>query len=194
VSVIQTAGGSGPVGSTDGPQAFTPGLTVREAQPTFRGCAPLYGSIEIRMRGVIGARSMVAFWLSGLEDAPECSGEICVAEIFGDEVRDGFAEVGLGIKAFADPALHQEFATERVTLDIATFHTYGVDWRPGSVRFTIDGRQVRRVDQSPDYPLQLELGVFDFPDRPARAGDPEVPALVVSHVRVRPLTTGQRDG
>lgn len=186
VSVIQTAGGSGAVGSTEGAQAFKPGLTVREAQPVFRGCAPLFGQIEVRMRGVIGARSMVAFWLSGLEDVPGHSGEICVAEIFGDAVGGGFAEVGTGIKAFGDPALREAFATERVELDVADDHTYSVDWRSGSVRFLIDGREVRRVEQAPDYPLQLELGVFDFPDRPARAGDPETPELVVSRVRVRP--------
>jgi hypothetical protein len=72
LSAIQTAGGCGPVGSTEGPQAFKPGLTVREQQPAFRGrgATPHRGWIEIRMRGVIGARSMFAFWLSGLEETP----------------------------------------------------------------------------------------------------------------------------
>src|SRR5215207_9302852 len=79
VSAIQTAGGSGPVGSTRGQQAFKPDLVVREEQPHFRGYTPCYGTIEIEMRGVIGPRSMFAFWLSGLEDEPHQSGEICVA-------------------------------------------------------------------------------------------------------------------
>jgi hypothetical protein len=187
VSAIQTAGGSGPVGSTDGPQPFKPGLTVREAQPLFRGFTPRYGVIEIRMRGVIGARSMVAFWLSGLEDEPNQSGEICVAEIFGDAVRDGFAEVGIGIKAFDDATLRQEFATERVELDVGAWHTYGIDWRPGAIDFAIDGRVVRHLDQAPDDPLQLELGVFDFPAKATDDGHDAVPELVVSHIRARPL-------
>lgn len=186
-SAIQTAGGSGPVGSTDGAQPFKPGLSVREAQPLFRGCAPLYGRIEIRMRGVITARSMVGFWLSGLEDEPDQAGEICIVEIFGDAVRGGFAEVGMGIKAIGDPGLRQEFAAERVELDVADFHTYGIDWRPGSVDFAIDGRVVRHVDQAPDYPLQLELGVFDFPAKAVEGDADAVPELIVSHIRCRPL-------
>lgn len=187
VSAIQSAGGSGPVGSTDGPQPFAPGLTVREEQPQFRGCTPTYGTIEITMRGVIGPRSMVAFWLSGLDDGPGRSGEICVAEIFGDAVAGGFAEVGMGIKAFRDPGLREAFATERLELDVTAFHTYGVDWRPGSVAFRVDGREVRRLDQAPDYPLQLELGVFAFPARGGGPAEPAVPELIVSRVRVVPL-------
>jgi hypothetical protein len=194
VSAIQSASWSGPVGSTIGPQPFLPGLTVREQQPAFRGYTPLYGDVEIAMRGVIGARSMVAFWLSGLDDAPGRSGEICVAEIFGDAIRDGIAQIGMGIKAFRDPFLREAFATEPVALDVAAFHTYGVSWRRGSVAFTVDDREVRRLDQAPDYPLQLEIGVFDFPDRPARPGDPAVPELVIAHVRGRPARGVARSG
>ncbi|MEA2518538.1 MAG: hypothetical protein QOF49_618 [Chloroflexota bacterium] len=190
VSAIQTAGGSGPVGSTEGAQSFRPGLTVREAQPPFRGFTARYGDIEIRMRGVIGPRSMVAFWLSGLEEEPWQSGEICVAEIFGATVRDGFAEVGLGIKPFQDPTLREAFAVERVELDVSEFHTYAIDWRPGSLRFLIDGGEVRRLDQAPDYPLQLELGVFDFTATPAGDRDPAVPALIVSRIRAHSPATG----
>jgi hypothetical protein len=193
VSCIQSASWSGPVGSTIGPQPFAPGLTVREEQPVFRGYTPTYGRLEIRMRGVIDARSMVAFWLSGIEEAPEESGEICVAEIFGDTIRDGVAQVGMGIKRFRDPRLVEAFATEPVALDVAAYHVYAVDWRPGSVAFAIDGREVRRLDQAPGYPLQLMIAVFDFPGRPAGpaagigAATPFVPELVVSHVRGGPL-------
>jgi Glycosyl hydrolases family 16 len=114
-----------------------------------------------------------------------------VAEIFGDAIGDGFADVGIGIKSFADPALEDAFAPERLALDVAGFHTYAVNWRPDSVRFLVDGRQIRRIHQAPDYPLQLELGVFQFPDRPAGPDDPEIPELVVSHVRVRSSPDGE---
>jgi beta-glucanase (GH16 family) len=139
------------------------------------------------MRGVIGPRSMVAFWLSGLGGTTDESGEICVAEIFGSSARNGFAEVGMGIKAFRDPALREAVATERIALDIGAFHTYAVDWRPGSLAFAIDGRVVRRLDQAPAYPMLLELAVFDFPARPAGEDEPDTPELVVAHVRSRPL-------
>jgi glycosyl hydrolase family 16 len=179
VSCVQSAGRSGQ-------QPFRDGLAVREEQPEFRGYTPLYGHVEVRMRGVVTARSMVAFWMSGVEERPEQSGEICVAEIFGDAVRPGSADVGIGVKAFRDPALRQEFAAEPLPIDVAAFHTYGVDWGPGSLVFTVDGEVVRRLEQAPDYPVQLMIGVFDFPA--AAPGTPTpVPELVVSAVRGHPL-------
>ena len=41
----------------------------------------------------------------------------------------------------------------------------------------------------PDSPVQLMLGVFDFPAKaePAASGPPPVPELVVSRVRGHPL-------
>jgi hypothetical protein len=189
VSCIQSGSFAGPLGSTTGQQPFREGLKVREEQPTMWGYTPLYGHVEVRMRGLITARSMFAFWMSGIEDRPERSGEICVAEVFGDAVGDGSADVGMGLHRFRDPALVEEFSADPLGLDVAEFHTYGVDWRPGSLVFTVDGEAVRWLDQAPDYPMQLMIGVFDFPAK-AAADDVEVPVpqLVVSHVRGRPLT------
>ncbi len=186
VSGIQTGSFSGPVGSPVGQQPFREGLTVQEAQPTMWGYTPLYGRISIRMRGIVTGRSMFAFWLSGIEDTPERSGEICVAEIFGSAVGDGYAEVGMGLHSFRDPALTEEWSTERLRLDVAAFHTYGVDWLPESLAFTVDGEVVRRVAQSPDYPMQLMLGVFDFPDKVTDDAS-AVPEMIVSHVHGEPL-------
>ena len=189
VSAIQSGTWSGPLGSTLGQQPFRPGLVVREEQAPMAGYTPRYGQVEVRMRGIVTARSMVAFWMIGIEDRPERSGEICVAEIFGDAVRDGSAAVGMGIHQFRDPALREEWAAERFHLDVAAFHVYGVDWRPGSLTFTIDGRVVRRLDQAPEYPMQLMIAVFDFPEKAVDGGEPPVPELIVSHVRGRAATT-----
>jgi hypothetical protein len=178
VSCVQSA-------NVSGSQPFREGLTVREEQPAFLGYTPLYGSLEIRMRGVVTERSMFAFWLSGIEDVPERSGEICVAEIFGSGIRAGTAEVGMGLHSFRDPGLREEFAPEPMSLDVSDFHVFGVDWRPGSLTFSVDGEVVRTLGQAPDYPVQLMIGVFDFP---AKGGPPEVPELVVSHVIGRPFT------
>jgi Glycosyl hydrolases family 16 len=71
-----------------------------------------------------------------------------------------------------------------IEIDVTEFHTYGVDWRPGYLEFTIDGEVVRRVQQSPDYPMQLMIGVFDFPAKAGATEDETVaPELVVAHVR-----------
>ena len=189
VSCIQSGSFSGPVGSTIGPQPFAAGLTVREEQPTTWGYTPHHGHVEVRMSARIPARSMFAFWLAGLEDQPGRAGEICVAEVFGDAVRADSADVGTGVKQLGDPRLVQEFSADPLPIDVTEFHTYAVDWRPDGLVFTVDGRVVRTSAQSPDYPMQLMLGLFDFPAK----ADPDetavpVPELFVAHVRGRPLT------
>ncbi len=188
VSCIQSGVFAGPLGSSIGQLPFRDDIEVREEQPTMWGYTPLYGRIDVRMRGVITRRSMVAFWMSGIEDEPQRSGEICVAEIFGDAVGHGSAGVGLGIKPIRDPALEPDFSVHRVDLDVADDHTYGVEWQPGSIEYLIDGHVVGHSDQAPDYPLQLFIGVFDFPAKADPGEEPvPVPELVVSHVRGFPL-------
>ena len=110
-----------------------------------------------------------------------------MAEIFGDAVEGSTAAVGMGLHRFRDPALTEDFATPRLPLDVADLHTYGVEWAVDSLTFTVDGETVRRVDQAPDYPAQLMIGVFDFPAKadPTDEQTP-VPELVVSHVHGRP--------
>jgi hypothetical protein len=179
VSGIQSANFSGPVGSTVGGQPFRPGQRVLEEQGEFWGYTPLYGDIEIRMRATITPRSMVAFWLSGIEDEPSRSGEICVMEVFGTAPQ----AIGMGLHRFRDPRLEEDWGTVTLPIDIAEDHAYAVSWRPGSLTFSVDGAVVKRVGQAPDYPVQLEIAVFDFPGK-GPLGD--VPELVVTRVTGRP--------
>jgi len=72
-------------------------------------------------------------------------------------------------------------------IEVADFHTYAVDWRPGSLVFTVDGAEVRRIGQSPNYPVQLMLAVFDFPAKATGSDEVPVPELIVSHVLGRAL-------
>jgi hypothetical protein len=65
----------------------------------------------------VSRRELDDRWLSGIEDRPERSGEICVPEIFGDAVRPGTSDVGMGLHRFRDPSLTEEFSAERLTLD-----------------------------------------------------------------------------
>jgi hypothetical protein len=188
VSCVQTGSFSGPLGSTTGQQPFRDGLKVREEQPTFWGYTPHYGQVEVRMKAGITPRSMFAFYMSGIEDRPERSGEICVAEVFGETILDDSAEIGIGVKRLGDPTLSHEFSADRIGIDVSQFHTYGVEWRPGRLDFTIDGDVVRSDDQAPDYPMQLMIGLFDFPAKTVAVDDQLVaPELVVSHVRGRPV-------
>ena len=187
VSCVQSGSYSGPVGSTAAPQPFRDGLVVREEQPTLWGYTPRYGRIEARMRARVDGASMFAFWLSGIEDQPERSGEICVAEVFGATIRDGQADVGMGIHRFRDPGLSEAFRTLRLELDTTVDHDYAVTWSERDAAFSVDGQQVHRVEQSPGYPMQLMIGVFDFPARRPPGGPTFVPELTVRRVRGRPI-------
>lgn len=186
VSGVQSGNFSGRVGSTVGQQPYRDGLTVREEQTTFWGCTPLHGRVELRARADLKPGSMAAFWMVGLEDRPERCAEICVMEVFGTSVEPGrSAAVGMGVHAFRDPAVVEDFATVRLPVDVAEPHDYAVDWTPDRADFFVDGRHVRSAVRPPTYPMQLMLGVFDFPDETADGGF--VPSFEVDHVRVRPL-------
>lgn len=195
VSGIQSGVFSGPVGSTIGQQPFRDGAVVRESQPTHWGWTPRYGLLEVRARMDLNPRSMAAVWMVGLEDEPTRSAEICMFEVFGDalEVEDGTptAAVGMGVHPFRDPAMTDEFAAARSAIDVAEFHAYAADWRPGRVDFFIDGQHMKTVHQAPDYAMQMMVAVFDFPGKAALAPQPDhVPELAVDYVRGHPPSDG----
>ncbi len=191
VSGVQSGNWSGPVGSRRGQQRFRDDLLVREAQEPLLGFTPYLGKIEVTCRATLSPRSMFSAWMVGIEDQPNRSGEICIVEIFGKDLdRDTnghpTAQLGCGIHPFRDPALSEDFAAPTLPLDITTDHTYVVDWTEQNVSFSVDGHHIRTCPQSPDYPMQLMLAVFDFPDW-GTPGDPAppTPELIVSSVRGR---------
>lgn len=180
VSGVQTGNFSGPVGSTIGQQPLDGGSVVREEQETFWGFTPSSGRLDMRARAVITPRSMVAWWMVGLEDVPTRCAEICVFEIFGDAVQPGSAEVGMGLKKFRDPDVTEDFAAPRLPIDVSEFHDYTVDWTSERAEFLVDNVLIRSCPRPPAYPMQMMIAVFDFPDRP---GDPSaVPELVIDHL------------
>jgi beta-glucanase (GH16 family) len=130
----------------------------------------------------------------GLEVEPDDCGEICLVEIFGDTVADGpVASVGHGIKRIRDPRLREDFMAPMRPVDIAEPHVYAVDWRPGEVDFLLDGELLRTVPQAPAYPMQLIVGVFDFPGRAGSGRDAAPPAeLVVRRISGRPPAAGSQ--
>ena len=187
VSGIQSGSWSGPVGSPRGQQRCREGQVVVEEQDRFEGWLPTAGRVEISARMELSARSMAALWLSGFEDdqAQEQCGELCVFEVFGKDLGpavDPSAEVGVGIKAFRDPALTQDFGAPRLPIDVTAPHLYAVDWDAGEAVFSVDGEPVRRCPRPPTYPMQLMLAVFDFPGWSVGDDDHLVPRLVVDRV------------
>jgi hypothetical protein len=134
----------------------------------------------VRARMDVTSRSMAAVWMVGIEDEPRRSAEICIFEVFGDALRDGSAAVGMGVHPFRDPAITDEFDAPRLEIDVSAPHLYAADWRAGRVDFLVDGEHVRTVRQAPDYPMQMMVAVFDFPEK---GGPPHVPSLAVDLVR-----------
>jgi hypothetical protein len=185
VSAVQSGVFSGPVGSSVGQQPPWEGAVVREAQGAHWGWTPRHGLLEVRARMELSPRSMAAWWLVGLEDEPDRCGELCVFEVFGDTVTSESAAVGMGVHAFRDPALTEDFAAPVLHLDVAQFHTYAVEWTTDRAVFLVDDEPVRTIPQAPAYPMQSMIAVFDFPDRAGPESDGHVPTLVVDHVSGR---------
>ena len=181
VSSLQTGALAGPVGGTAGQHRFHPEAVVREEQQDVRLYTPLYGLIEVRARAIADPSNMVALWMIGYEDAPERSAEICVCEIFGRDVGPDRARVGMGVHPFGDPRIVDEFAAEEIAIDAREMHVYAAEWTPEHVAFFVDGEHVKTVRQSPAYPMQLMLGVYEFPGEPSTTAYPK--RFTVDYVR-----------
>lgn len=186
VSAIQSGTWSGPEGSTRGQQPFRDGLTVSEAQPSFRGWTPLRGAIEIRARASLSQRAMFSFWLIGREEDPRECAEICIVEAFGHSWDGRSLELGCGVHAFRDPGAREDFDVTRMSVDVGEWHDYSVTWTEAAATFAIDGQVYRTVENPPQYPMQLEIAVFDFPEWSTGDDDDFVPSLSVDWIRYTP--------
>ena len=191
VSSLQTGVFAGPVGSTVGQSRFSPGLVVRQAQQNARLYTPQYGLFELRAKAIDDPRCMVALWMIGFEDEPDRSAEICICEIFGRNVTAGSVGVGMGLHPFEDATIRDEFAVEILAIDVREFHIYAAEWTPEYVAFFVDHRLVKTVEQSPGYPMQFMLGIYEFPDdgQSTQPAHPYPKQFIVDYFRgYRPTT------
>ncbi len=164
VSSLQTGLFAGPLGTTIGQHRFNPEAVVREEQENLRLYTPQYGLIEMRAKALDDPRTMVALWMIGYEDEPERSAEICICEIFGRDVGEDQVKVGTGVHPFGDPRIVDDFSVDTLKIDARRFHVYAAEWTAERITFLADGQPIRTVQQSPAYPMQLMLGVYEFPD------------------------------
>ncbi|WP_245808175.1 glycoside hydrolase family 16 protein [Deinococcus hopiensis] len=164
-STLQTGCVSGPVGSAEGQLRFHPDLRVREAQPPMRLYTPRFGFFETRLRAVPIPGYMVALWMIGFEEYPEESGEICICELFGQDLSPGRAVVKSGVHPWSDPSLREEFYADTFAFDASRFHIYAVNWTPARLEFFVDNVLVRTIHQSPQYALQFMLSLYELPQQ-----------------------------
>jgi hypothetical protein len=124
---------------------------------------------------------MVALWMIGVEDEPERSAEICVCEVFGRELTEDSGLVGMGLHPFGDPRVVDEFEKVEIRADLRLPHVYTMEWTPEQVSFLVGGECVKVVRQSPSYPMQLMLGIYEFGGH--RSEDAYPKEFVVDYVR-----------
>ncbi len=146
---------------------------VRETQRPAALYTPRYGLFECRASAIDDPVSMVALWMIGFEDRPERSAEICIFEIFGRDVGPASAAIGMGLHPFRDPLIIDDFSRTLVDMDARQPHDYAVEWTPEGVAFFIDERLVRAGGQSPSYPMQFMLDIFEFTEDGVPGSPPE---------------------
>lgn len=180
-SCIQTGLFAGPIGSTSGQLHFRDDLIVREAQSEVRLYTPKYGYFECRAKGVATPGNHVSLYMIGYEDMPEKCGEINMFEIFGKDVSTNSTTVGYGIHPWKDPKLTDEFYQDVLDIDATRFHVYALEWTPTYIDFYVDNQRIRRINQSPDYPMQFMLSIYELPGDELNSVYPK--EFVVDYVR-----------
>lgn len=161
-SCIQTGLFAGPVGSQRGQLHFQPDLVVREAQTNQRLYTPQYGYFECRARATLAPGNHVSLWMIGYEETADQSGEINMFEILGKEVGPASSTVRYGIHPWKDSKLTDEFFHDKLEIDTTQFHLYAHEWTPTHVDFYVDHQKIRTLHQSPDYPMQFMLSIYEL--------------------------------
>jgi hypothetical protein len=185
-SSIQTGIFAGKLGSNIGQHKFfnLDKCVVREEQSNAFTYLQSKGYIEIKAKGLMSYSNVVSLWLIGYEDQPHKSAELCVFEVKGWHYNENKAIVGFGIHKFNDQNLKEEFYEDEFEIDVTQFHTYAVDWFDDKVIFYIDGQKTREINQSPQYPMQLMLGIYEIPEMKIANSIDEYPKeFVIDYVK-----------
>jgi hypothetical protein len=170
-SSFQTGVYAGDVGSLSGQHRFRQTCVVREAQTTRYLYTPMYGFFEARVKAPAFVGNVAALWMIGLEETPAESGEIAIFELFGEHITPTASEVRYGVHPWGDANLTDAFYRDTQPFDASQFHIYAVEWTPRHIDFYVDNQRVRRISQSPAYPMQFMLGIYDLPLENKHLGD-----------------------
>ncbi|GAB2824885.1 glycoside hydrolase family 16 protein [Ferruginibacter profundus] len=145
---------------------------------------PQYGFFEIRARVLISKSNLVSFRLRGYDQNQKKTGEICIFEIKGNALKGNQVIINYGVQKFHDQKIKEDFFQRSFDIDVSWFHCYAVEWDREKVIFFIDNKKIGQINQSPDYPMQLMLGIFEFPVAEKDIIDRIYPKeLIVDYVR-----------
>jgi len=128
---------------------------------TWKRFEQTHGRFEARIKLPVGQGIWPAFWLlaSNFDSLgwPEC-GEIDIMEYRGQEPRILHGSLhGPGYSGASAVTGHHAFQSDLHE----QFHVFGVEWQPGSITWTLDGKPYQRIE-----PADLPEGapwVFDHP-------------------------------
>lgn len=162
VSNLQTGVCSGKVGSCLGQHHFRKGLIVREFQEKDFKVTPQYGYVEFKARCNISEENVAALWMIGIEENPSQSAEICLFELKGCNITNEHAVIGYGVHPFADTNIKDEFYEEKFPVNVKEWNIYALKWEEDNITFYINGEEIKIINQSPDYPMQIMLNLYDL--------------------------------
>ncbi len=118
---------------------------------SFGAFAQRYGRFEMRAKLPRGNGLWPAFWL--LPEDQSWPPEIDIVELLGREPGKVFAT---NHWRAADGGNRQASVAATAADYTQDFHLYMVDWRPGLMRFMVDGKEIgRQTTHVPDKPMYL---------------------------------------
>lgn len=146
---------------------FSGNNQILSNQKEWQGYVTKYGYFEIRAKlSDVGGGGHQAWWMVGMQDDTndwfnsKQTAEIDVLETFFRRQNtwriaafgwnDPFFENQWEL--FEDPVPEGNPTKE--------YHTYGLDWEPGSLKFYYDGKLYKQINQAPDYPMGTILNIY----------------------------------
>ena len=102
-----------------------------------------YGTAEARIKVTDGAGLWPAWWMLGKGTWPAC-GEVDIMEYVGEKDWASAAVHGPGYSGETPFVNRQYFPASN---DATQWHTYAVEWTPGSLNFKYDGKLMFRVNK-----------------------------------------------
>lgn len=151
------------------------GLHMKDVQTTvapYTGYVTQYGYFELRCKiPACGGGGLVAWWMVGTEydaqdngQGTEQCGEIDILETLFEGANVHTPKV----HTWDDPDLfewQEEVVLEGDSSDYTDeWHTYAMDWTPEQLIFYVDGQEVARTEQSPQYDMCMLLSLYTSTD------------------------------
>ena len=80
-------------------------------------------------------------------------------------MADEYAVIGYGVHPFADGNIKDEFYEEKFSINVKEWNTYALKWEEDKITFYLNGNKIKVINQSPDYPMQIMLDLYDIENK-----------------------------